>query len=371
MRTRTKIIALAAAVIVVGAGTWWVVAGRPAQPTAANEVASLPTVAVAKGDLVATTQVPGVLGYAGNYSMVNQGTGTITALPSTGSVVSQGQTLYAVDQQPIPLLYGTVPLYRELAPGSEGADVKELEQNLVTLGFADSGALTVDEDYTWVTAQAVEQWQSQLGVPVTGRVQPGDAVTAPSALRINALDSVTGDPAQPGTVILSGTGTGHSAFVDLSLADLSSVQTDQVVSVTLPNGKPVNGTVKTIGTMSAPQGGNSRGTAQQTGGQPDACQGNTCLQTVSVEIAIDTDADLGGINEGPVTVSLNGEKREGVLTVPITALTVTGNGAFAVVLVDGTERRMVPVTTGLFASGSVEISGPDIAAGARVEVPAP
>jgi hypothetical protein len=52
---------------------------------------------VTRRSLASQTQVDGTLGYAGDYSVVNQRAGTITWLPAVGRVVRQGQTLYRVE----------------------------------------------------------------------------------------------------------------------------------------------------------------------------------------------------------------------------------------------------------------------------------
>ena len=83
--------------------------------------------------------------------------GTVTALPAVGDVIRRGGRLYAVDGEPVLLMYGAVPAYRTLAEGvGDGRDVEQLERNLAALGY-DPG--TVDEDFTDATAAAVAAWQ--------------------------------------------------------------------------------------------------------------------------------------------------------------------------------------------------------------------
>ena len=55
------------------------------------------------------------------------------------------------------VLYGTIPMYRDLGPGvADGADVRQLERNLKALGY-DPG--TVDDDWTSATTDAVVDFQ--------------------------------------------------------------------------------------------------------------------------------------------------------------------------------------------------------------------
>ena len=58
-----------------------------------------------------------------------------------------------------------VPKYTELAKGSKGEDVKQLQQRLKDLGYL-SGS--VDGSYGGGTASAVSSFQNQNGLPVTG-----------------------------------------------------------------------------------------------------------------------------------------------------------------------------------------------------------
>ena len=58
-----------------------------------------------------------------------------------------------------------------------------------------------------------------------------------------------------------------------------------------------------------------------------------------------------------------------MLSVPIAALLARPEGGFALEVVAGGMSSVVPVKTGLFAAGRVEVSGDGIAEGMRVGVP--
>jgi putative ABC transport system ATP-binding protein len=100
--------------------------------------------------------------------------------------------VYKVDDRPVPLIYGKVPLYRPLRTGLSGVDVKELEQNLAALGYT---GFTVDDKYSAATATAVKNWQSDLGLTTTGTVDPKQAAVAPAAIRVVSLKAGLGRPA--------------------------------------------------------------------------------------------------------------------------------------------------------------------------------
>ena len=352
---------LAAVVLVAAvAGSGAVVyAHRGRAGTAADPPKPLPTVPVTRGDLVSSVQQPGQLGYLGSYQLIGGRPGTITALPRVGQVIDRGQQVYAVDQRPIPLLFGEIPLYRMLTVDITGEDVRQLEQNLVDLGLAPR--LAVDIRFTTATEAAVKRWQHALGVAETGVVEAGDAVLAPGPVRVTSVRPMVGAAAAPGQDIVAGTGTGHGVQVDLDRRYRSLAAVDGRVRVQLFGGRAVDGVVASIGSSAAP----SSNVNNQTNGQQQQQQQQ---QTLAVDIRISSpEPDLGGIFEGPVTVVFPGETRPAVLSVPIEALTVLPDGGYAVVVIDPGGRRTVPVTIGLITSSRVEITGVDD--GTRVEVP--
>ena len=101
---------------------------------------------VARQDLSSQTEVSAILGYADSYSVVNQAQGTVTSLPAVGQVTTQGQVLYEVSGAPVVLLYGSTPAYRALSEGMTGADVEELNADLVALGYVTSAELSPTSD---------------------------------------------------------------------------------------------------------------------------------------------------------------------------------------------------------------------------------
>ena len=58
-----------------------------------------------------------------------------------------------------------------------------------------------------------------------------------------------------------------------------------------------------------------------------------------------------------------------VLAVPVNALVALSGGGYGVEVVSGSQRTLLGVTTGLFADTLVQVSGPGLRAGMRVEVP--
>ena len=69
------------------------------------------------------------------YSVINQARGTYTELPEAGDKVDCGDVLYRVDDDPVLLLCGTVPAYRDLHAGDAGGTSASSTANLRMLGY--------------------------------------------------------------------------------------------------------------------------------------------------------------------------------------------------------------------------------------------
>jgi hypothetical protein len=205
-RTRVLVIVALLGVLGLAAGAYALSRSGNAKPRASAAVTGTGTATVERRDLVATDSEPGTLGYADQRSVVNRISGTITSLPAQGAVVRPGGHLYGVDGHPVVLLDGSVPVYRELAAGiSSGADIRELEINLVRLGFDPGRAIAVDDVFDSATTAAVERWQSHEGLPLTGVVELGRVVFLPGARRVGTISATLGSSATQGA------GTGSTA----------------------------------------------------------------------------------------------------------------------------------------------------------------
>ena len=356
MRARIIALGLTAAVVasagVVAAGRSW--GGSTAEAGAGDATGpATESVAVSRQDLVARTDVDGTLGYAGDLRVAGHAQGTVTAVPSPGTVVERGLSLYSVDNRPVTLLYGDLPAWRRLGAGmTDGPDVKQLEANLVALGHATEAEITVDDKFTAATTTAVKQWQKSLGLEETGVVELGQAVFLPGALRVAKVDVEKGASAPPGSPVLSGTSTSRVVKIDLDATKQSLVKVGDKVDVKLPDGKTTVGTIASVGTVA------------QTKGQDQS------KRVVEVTVTLDDPSASGSVDQAPVKIGITSATRKGVLAVPVNALLALAEGGYGVRVLDGTPTgRIVAVSTGLFARGMVEVTG-DLAEGDRVEVPA-
>lgn len=354
-RRRRRLVwpALGAVLIAVGAGAWlWTGDGSTeAAPAAAGPVA---TASVERGTISATESWEGTLEYGLPVTVKSSAEGTITRLVGQGETVERGDEFYRVNERPVTLLYGAVPTYRDLAPGDAGVDVKQLETNLAKLGYDGFG---VDNAYTASTAEAVRAWQADIGAQRTGTVARGNVVFVPAGGRVDALRVSVGDVLRPGAPVLDITGTDQVVSLEVDIDDRDRFDVDAKVTVVLPGGEEVPGTVSTMAVVKVASGDSGEGFG---GGTPES------ESIVQVEIALDEVPDLVGT---PVDVIVAIDERADVLLVPVNALLALAEGGYGLEVVrdDGT-TKLVRVDTGLFAGGKVEVTGAGIAEGTVVGV---
>ncbi|MFI9754220.1 peptidoglycan-binding protein [Streptomyces collinus] len=408
---RTVLVASAlvvvAAVAVVGALG---LGGGGSQEGSSAPPRSGSTVPVTRTTLTERTTVDGQLGYGTEIPLPVKATGTVTWLPAEGKTVKRGGTLLRVDDRPVVLLYGTLPMYRELGltagtqqgtrqetgaegdhqksgdqgrtdepsaapdpsgsptPGGAGAgtgagagagaggtggtlrgmDVLQFESNLAALGYT---GFTVDEEFTGLTARAVRRWQKSLGLPQTGTVGVGDVVYSAGTVRIGHASVRLGSPATDD--VLTYTGTSRKVVVNASAAEDSWAVRGAAVTIALPDGKSVKGEVASVGKSA---------TAPEEGGG----EGDSAAPTVPVTITVKDQKSVGRLESAPVTVEYVGRERADVLTVPVAALVALAEGGHGLETADG---RFVAVKTGLFADGRVEVSGSAVREGMNVRIP--
>jgi hypothetical protein len=323
----------------------------------------------------------------------NPGT-TYTALPSVGDVIKEDQSVYSVSNEPVPLLYGSVAAYRAFDLGmSDGADVGELNADLIALGYG--AGLTPSNHYSSATATAVQRWQSALGLPATGEILLGEVVFEPGPIRVTAVTPSVGSPVGSGGgggggsagggggggggTVLTATSTTPVVTVDLDVSQEYLVKPGDAVHIVLPNGtSSVGGHIETVGNVATcPSGG---GTGSGTGAQSGSSSASTSTcssggsgsnsgPTVPVTITLDSTPAGSTLDEAPVNVDITTQTASNVLAVPVNALLALQGGGYGVDVVTVSTSHLVGVTTGLYANNMVQVSGSGISAGMRVQVP--
>ena len=344
-------VAAGAIVAVVGAtaATGLVVAGTDDEPPATTtdpttESSDSQLVEVVQRDLARTEELDGTIGHGDSSELVLAATGTLTALPAAGTVVSQGASVVEVDGAPVIVIEGSFPFWRTLGPGVEdGKDVLQLEYVLAALGYAEEHDMTVDDEWTSATTDAVEAFQTDHGQDDDGTIDLGEVVVIPGPTRVDAVTGVVGQGAAEAGITV--TAPERSVSVDLPVEDADLLAVGDEVEVELPTGEVRRGRVTAIGAAEA----------------GDAESGDSASLPVTVVL----DADDGTLADGtPVEVHVDVVAAEGVLAVPVEAVLALAEGGYAVEVDDGAAtRRLVAVELGVFADGMVEVGVGELAAG--------
>lgn len=322
-------------------------AGRSSLPPATTEVV--------RATLTDSLTEGGTLGYGSADTVATRGTGTITWLPDIGDTVRRGRALYQLDADPVPLLYGRVPAWRDLSVGVEGRDVRQLEANLRALGYE---GFDVDRHFTSYTTLAVQEWQEDLGIYPSGVVAMGDVVFREGPARVDSVLASPGDAVAPGAPVMSLTGTTPAATVVLDPSDRRLAGLGDEVEVTLPDGTQVPARITEVATQVA-EG------EEGPGGEGAA---STTLQVVAELAGEQARREARAYDAAAVDVTFSAGERTDVLVVPVAALVALAEGGFGVEVVEGDTSRFVPVDAGLFSGGRVEIAGEGIREGTVVGV---
>ena len=349
-----------ASVVLAAAGVAgaWSAGAFKASGTSSNGGGAPPpaTATVQLGNVTATTQENGTLGYEDNYTIRGQGPNggaAITWLPSQGTVIYQGQALYKTGQDtPIILLYGSTPDWRPLSEGVTGDDVTELNHDLVNLDYANESDITSLgwDYYSWETSYAVQQLEEHLGVSSpSGNLDLGDVVFEPGAVRVTTVIGSLGS--RGFGPVLAATSDSHQITVALNTSQESEVKAGDPVTVTMPDGSTTDGVIASVGTVASGSGSNA---------------------TIPVYVNLKHPAAAGQLDQAPVTVNITNASATNVLVVPVGALLAQSNGGYAVEVVGANNiRSQVAVSPGVFddANGTVSVTG-NLASGEKVVVPA-
>lgn len=318
---------------------------------------------VEQGSLSSSIQLTGSLVYDAPTPVLPAGRGTLTGLPAVGAVVKAGQKLYEVDGQPVVLMAGDRPMWRDLGPGvPAGSDVEQLERNLIRLGHAKGLGLTADRKFTPDTATAVKRWQKSLGLKETGTVPLGSVAMLPQeSVRVQQVGAQLG-AALGGSAVM--TVTREDLVVTVRPADnqLSRFKPDGRVRAKLADGSAVEGRIRSL--IRSLGSGGEDGSGGSGGGSGEGSGG---VKT-TVTIVLDGQEQARRAGQSAVTVTVVGDTAENALIVPVTALLALDGGGYGVRVSDGPTPRLVRVQLGLIADAKAQITG-DVRPGAQVVIP--
>jgi hypothetical protein len=362
--------------LISGSAVWAADSFTTRQPVAgASATTATATTTVSRADLVSQVVLDATLGYAGTYTIGypvgNRSTGNahrsssggtmrpdVTALARVGQVITEGQTLFAVNGTPTVLLYGSTPPWRTLTEGTTGPDVAELNADLVALGDATAAQLdSASDTYSAVTATAVKKLQANLNTTQTGTLALGQAVFEPTPIRVTSVSADLGGPAPAGGPILAATSTTRLVTATIDASQRSELHPGDAVTITLADGTTTTGNVTSIG---------ADATEPSDDGPPGSAPPPP---TVAVTVTPTDPSATGTVDQTPVIVAVTIAAVRDALAVPAAALVTTSAGRSAINILEGAGRvHALPVTLGIFddANGLVQISGPSIRAGETI-----
>jgi putative peptidoglycan binding protein len=296
---------------------------------------------------------------------------------AAGTTIHNGQQLAEIDGEPLFVLRGTVPAWRDLTPGESGPDVTELQNALASLGYYDDG--DTPGYFGSATEDAVALYYEHLGYtpPSSGGVPAADVVFLPSLpATVVAVNGAAGEqPGQPflelaprGSLAL--TGELPPAYAGQLKAGLKVTIYDEVTGIhatgtvadlgtattVTPTGTVVDigggsGSAGSSGSASSGSSGSSSSTSSGSSGSPGA--------TAFVPLAVHPSQPLASaLNGENVLVTVETGQTEGpVLTVPVAAIVTSASGTSYVTVVGAQGKQTeVPVTPGLSENGYVQVT---------------
>ncbi|MFT7474871.1 MAG: peptidoglycan hydrolase-like protein with peptidoglycan-binding domain [Verrucomicrobiales bacterium] len=209
-----------------GAGTLWYLTRDTPTTTGAEtqQAQTVPVVAEAR-DLVSYEEWAGTLTSGTPGTVAASARGTITRTAEIGDMIEAGEVLAEIDGAPVVALYGSVPQFREIAEDIDsGADIRQLEENLVALGFDPDGTVTVDEEFTYNTGLMVARWEESLGFAEADSVVDAGQVafiTGPSEV---ISTSAVGSQAVQGQPLIMTVTLAESGFIALPIS-ITAIET--------------------------------------------------------------------------------------------------------------------------------------------------
>lgn len=291
----------------------------------------------------------------------------VTALDvHVGSKVHDGEVLVGISGQPVFVLIGPLPAWRNLVPGDKGPDVTELQQALAGLGFG-LGSDTLGT-YGPGTSAGVAAFYRSIGYPP---VEAGSATSSGGSRRVQQYevpaDQVLFVPSLPATVAAIAGPVGSIAtdpvvtlnigkprlLVQLDPSSRASVHAGETVYASDDaTGWHANGRVTSVGSVVTPSSSSSGPPSSSS-----ASGSSTAAPYVPVDVRLPSGAPASEVGENVQVAIVTAKTRAAVLAVPEAAIRTDPSGQdYVLRLGPGGHETRVDVKAGLSGGGMVAIT---------------
>ena len=348
LRKAARVAAWGLLLVVVGTLMGWSAASVLRSPTEALVSSPFTYAKVIQGEISSSITLNARASWTAVSIGTNQAIGVVTGvLVEPGQEVRTGTPVYSVNLRPVVVAAGSVPAFRSISRGADGADVAQLQRMLIALGY-----LVGQPDGTagGATDRAIRSWQKSLQLEPTGVVEVGAVIFVPELpIRVSLNDKLI----TRGASLVGG----EDAVQGLPAAPVFSISVSEGQAASIPPGTPV--VVEVVagtpweGRVGGREPGVEQGTVVLTIDGRDG--GAVCaLDCTAIPLAGATGVSAQIIVLEPI---------DG-LVVPSAALISGQDGELAVIDKSGKRHPIEVIATG---RGMSVISG--VSAGVRVRLP--
>ena len=269
------------------------------------------------------------------------------------------------------LMFGDLSVWRDMKEGiAPGEDINQLQLNLIALGYGTTETLELDSTFDPNTTAAIMKLQSDLNLISSGEIGFGEIIFAPGTSMVNSSSTLPniGEKINTGAELFSltpiekiSTQIGPDDAISIAskslqkieiqvdVADQNLVVKGSEVEIELPDESTIMGVVHEVGSFAVvPQDGDP---------------------FLEVSIEVEGSTEYFKWTGAVVTVNATKELAKGVLASPVNGLLALLSGGYALEIVAGTGTTLVPVETGIYADGWVEINGSGLQPGTEIIVP--
>ena len=269
------------------------------------------------------------------------------------------------------LMFGDLSVWRDMKEGiGPGEDINQLKLNLIALGYGTAETLEVDSTFDPNTTTAIMKLQSDLNLISSGEVIFGEIIFASGTSMVNSSSTLQnmGEKINTGVELFSltsiekiSTQIGSDGAINIAskslqkveiqvgVADQNLVVKGSEVEIELPDDSTIVGLVDEVGSFAVvPQDGDP---------------------FLEISIAVEGSTEYFKWTGAVVTVNATKELAKGVLASPVNGLLALLSGGYALEIITKTGTTLVPVETGIYADGWVEIHGSGLQPGTEIIVP--